>query len=1260
MKNAKALSLTPLLAVLALPGLAVAQTHLDNPFSGAKMYVNPDYTAKANAEAALVSNATLAANMRAVGQQPTAVWMDRISAVASLPTHLDQALAQGANLFLGVVYDLPGRDCAALASNGELPGTAEGLARYKAEYIDAIAAVVGQSKYANLRIVFVIEPDSLPNLVTNLSDPECSAMNSGGYYVQGVQYAINKLRTYPNVYTYVDMAHSGWLGWTSNNGPFVQLMSTLANGLTLGKAGIDGFVANTANTLPLREPFMTATQTVGGQQVMSNKFYEYNPMIDEVSFVADMWTRFTGAGFPTSLGMMMDTSRNGWGGPNRPTAASTSTDLTTFVNASKVDRRAHRGLWCNPAGAGIGERPSATTGIAHVDAFAWVKPPGESDGSSTEIPNDQGKRLDRMCDPTYTTQYGVLTGALAGAPLSGDWFGAQFQQLVANAYPPLSGGGTTYSLAVTKSGSGSGTVSGGAINCGATCSATFTAATTVTLTATAASGSSFAGWSGACTGTAATCAVSVNGAQAVGATFNTTGGGTTYALNVSKAGTGAGTVSGAGIDCGATCSATYSSGTTVTLSATAASGSTFTGWSGACTGSSATCSVSMTAARTVTATFNSTGGGTSIVAQHGRLRVCGNRVCNAAGTPVQLKGMSWFWSNTGWGAERFYNRTAVASVKGWGATVVRAALGVHGGGGYVSGDSLSPADPSGNMARVRALIDAAIAEGVYVIVDWHSHELLQSQAQSFFQQLASAYASSPNIIWETFNEPPGTTYSWSTLKPYHTAVINSIRQAGSQNLVIVGSPNWSQDVDVASADPISDANTAYTLHFYAGTHTQYLRDKGNTAMSRGRALFVTEWGTCDASGNGNFSASESQNWANWMDQNLISSANWSLNDKAETASALVAGASATGPWADSALTQSGLWVKAYIAKTTGGGTTYALNVTKSGTGSGTVTSSTGGINCGSTCSATIASGTTVTLTAAAASGSTFAGWSNGCSGTASTCTVSMTAARTVNAAFNTSGGTTYTLSVTKSGTGSGTVTSSTGGINCGSTCSASIAANTTVTLTAAAASGSTFAGWSNGCSGTASTCTVSMSAARTVNAAFNTSGGTTYTLSVTKSGTGSGTVAGGAINCGSTCSASVASGTTVVLTATAASGSTFAGWSGACSGTASTCTVSMTAARTVTATFNTSGSGTTPCANPITFTGNTNNFNTTGAVCYRTSATVNGWGCYNMDGRTIRINGNTTATACGAGPLPLAKHSDGFTYFSVSAGTYAWAGLYTW
>jgi aryl-phospho-beta-D-glucosidase BglC (GH1 family) len=172
-------------------------------------------------------------------------------------------------------------------------------------------------------------------------------------------------------------------------------------------------------------------------------------------------------------------------------------------------------------------------------------------------------------------------------------------------------------------------------------------------------------------------------------------------------------------------------------------------------------------------------------------------------------------------------------------------------------------------------------------------------------------------------------------------------------------------------------------------------------------------------------------------------------------------------------------------------------------------------------------------------------------------------------------------------------------------------------------------------------------------------GGTpgTFGLSVTKAGTGSGTVTSSpsGINCGSTCSANYASGTSVTLTAAAASGSTFAGWSGACSGTG-TCLVAMTAARSVTGTFNTTGGSGTTCANPITFSGNTGNFNTTGAACYRTSATVNGWGCSNFDGRTVTVGGQVRA----CGQLPLTRSSDGYYYFSVTAGTYSWASLYTW
>ena len=334
-----------------------------------------------------------------------------------------------------------------------------------------------------------------------------------------------------------------------------------------------------------------------------------------------------------------------------------------------------------------------------------------------------------------------------------------------------------------------------------------------------------------------------------------------------------------------------------------------------------------------------------------------------------------------------------------------------------------------------------------------------------------------------------------------------------------------------------------------------------------------------------------------------------------------------------------------------GTTGVGLTVSKAGTGSGTVASSPSGINCGTACSASYPNGTSVTLTAAAASGSTFAGWSGACSGT-TTCTVSMTQARAVTATFN--GSAQPTLTVTRAGSGTGAVTSNPSGINCGSTCTANFANGTPVTLTALPASNSTFAGWSGACSGTA-TCTVSMTQARSVTATFNASA--TFALTVSKAGTGSGTVTSSpaGINCGTTCSANFGGNASVALSATPATGSTFAGWSGACTGTGS-CTVTMNQARSVTATFNTSGGTGGTCANPITFTGNTGNFNTTGAVCYRTNATINGWGCYNFDGRTLTVGGE--ARTCGQ--MPLSRAADGYYYFAATAGQFPWAGIVAW
>lgn len=243
----------------------------------------------------------------------------------------------------------------------------------------------------------------------------------------------------------------------------------------------------------------------------------------------------------------------------------------------------------------------------------------------------------------------------------------------------------------------------------------------------------------------------------------------------------------------------------------------------------------------------------------------------------------------------------------------------------------------------------------------------------------------------------------------------------------------------------------------------------------------------------------------------------------------------------------------------------SISVTLSGNGAGSVASTDGEINCGKSCSNSYPVGSVITLNATPASGSTFAGWSVGCSGTAATCTVTVASGSAVTAQFQLVN---YTLTVAHSGTGVGTVTSSDGAVNCGTACSAACTSGGSVTLTAVAAPGSNFAGWSGGgCSGTAPTCTVNMGAAEAVTAQFTLQN---YTLTVARNGTGSGSVTSsdGTINCGTTCSAAYANGTSVVLTAVAASGSAFTGWSGGgCSGTASQCSVSVTAVSTVTATF---------------------------------------------------------------------------------------------
>ncbi|GAA2522725.1 glycoside hydrolase family 6 protein [Winogradskya humida] len=419
-----------------------AGAKVDNPYAGVQGYKNPEWQAKANAEA----------GGSRVSNNPTAVWLDRIAAIEGtdgsssngsmgVRDHLDAALAQGAGYIQFVIYNLPGRDCAALASNGELGPN--DLPRYKSEYIDPIAAIQADPKYAALRIINIVEIDSLPNLVTNTSGnaggtAACDTMKANGGYVQGVGYALNKLGAIGNVYNYVDAAHHGWIGWDSNFLPTANILLQAAQA-SGSVNNVTGFIVNTANYSALKEQWFGIGTSVNGTSVRQSTWVDWNQYVDELTFAQSFRNQLVAVGFNSSIGMLIDTSRNGWGGSARPTAASTSTDVNTFVNQSRIDRRIHAGNWCNQSGAGLGERPRANpeTGI---DAYVWVKPPGESDGSSSLIPNDEGKGFDRMCDPTYTGNArngNSLSGALPNAPISGAWFSAQFQQLMANAYPAL-------------------------------------------------------------------------------------------------------------------------------------------------------------------------------------------------------------------------------------------------------------------------------------------------------------------------------------------------------------------------------------------------------------------------------------------------------------------------------------------------------------------------------------------------------------------------------------------------------------------------------------------------------------------------------------------------------------------------------------------------------------------------------------------------------------------------------------------------------
>lgn len=277
-----------------------------------------------------------------------------------------------------VVYDLPDRDCSAAASNGEYSIADNGVANYKA-YIDSIVTIV--KAHSGTNIILIIEPDSLANLVTNLDVTKCA--NAESAYLECVTYAIQELNL-DNVSMYLDAGHAGWLGWSANITPAAQLFGTLYKNAS-SPAAVRGLATNVANYNAF--DIASAPSYTSGDANYDEKLY--------INALAPLLTQ---NGYPAHF--IIDTSRNGV----QPT------------------EQAAWGDWCNVIGTGFGVRPTTDTGDALADAFVWVKPGGECDGTS----NTTSARYDYHCG---------LSDALQPAPEAGTWFEAYFEQLLTNANP---------------------------------------------------------------------------------------------------------------------------------------------------------------------------------------------------------------------------------------------------------------------------------------------------------------------------------------------------------------------------------------------------------------------------------------------------------------------------------------------------------------------------------------------------------------------------------------------------------------------------------------------------------------------------------------------------------------------------------------------------------------------------------------------------------------------------------------------------------
>lgn len=307
------------------------------------------------------------------------------------------------------------------------------------------------------------------------------------------------------------------------------------------------------------------------------------------------------------------------------------------------------------------------------------------------------------------------------------------------------------------------------------------------------------------------------------------------------------------------------------------------------------------------------------VAQHGRLKVSGANIVDSNGKKFQMIGMS----THGLMWEDFSNITSKASLKvlrdDWGINTIRLAMYTEEYGGYTTGSGFKSQAKQKVIDGVKNATDL----GLYVVIDWHilkdgNPQTHQKEAVAFFTEMAKKYKGQNNVIYEICNEPNGGV-TWSrNIKPYCQAVVNAIRKYDKNAIIVCGTGTWSQDIDQVLGNRIDDKNCVYTLHFYANTHTDWLRNRVTNCYSKGLPILVTEFGTCDASGNGGFNASQTKTWLSLLDKYMIGYLNWSASGKAETASAFKSGTNLSAiKKGTSQLTESGKLIRSLYKKRTG-------------------------------------------------------------------------------------------------------------------------------------------------------------------------------------------------------------------------------------------------------------------------------------------------------------------------------------------------------